>query len=201
MLSLFTAFLPAVMLAVTTVHGQDSAQGLLQSNAKWASNMNASNPNFFATSAQGQDPKVGHRVLQHVNSSLKYLYRFYGLDVLIHACQSRSLQGRFQELCSSIGTLQSMSRSFILQVIILHDRPENSQVPPKDANSMSVLEYSVGFLSVEHGKPIIWSNEGIKLTSNSSHRCWPHQVRRGCGIPCSSQSRFRSDAYNPRASC
>jgi len=100
MLSLLTAFLPAVIL-LTTVHGNEPAQGLLQSNAKWASNINASISTFFATSAQGQDPKVGHRVLQHVNSSLTYLHRFYGLGVLIHACQSRSLLGRFQEFCSS----------------------------------------------------------------------------------------------------
>ena len=113
MLSLLTAFLPAIIL-VTKVHGNDPAQGLLRSNAKWASNVNASNPNFFATSAQGQDPKVGHRVLQHVNSSLKYLYRFYGLDVLIHVCQSRSLLGRFQEFYSSRGTLRSVLRSFKL---------------------------------------------------------------------------------------
>jgi hypothetical protein len=160
MIQLFAALI-STLFAATVVHSHalnstpDASQLLLQSNARWAENMNKSNSTFFTHSGRGHRPKVCPNCCETLSLFFWSRPSSDPLDwVLGLPCS-----GVCHYWLASWGNLHTAKYCKVRQLLFTTRYMAlttrwlfTSQVPSEDVNALSVLEYAVDHLLVEHGK-------------------------------------------------
>lgn len=131
----------------------DAPYRLLKANEAWARAVSEADPNFFPNSAKGQTPHVRNsfpvlssfNFLMNIPDTLDRLLGFSCSRVRHYCCQARRhfCPAKYCQVCSPPLPLSLSQHHFNIMA--------KSQVHLDDENLLSVLEYAVNFLGVEHG--------------------------------------------------